>query len=188
MTSINLDALFQARLIVARFGEMDIARWWDSSGMLAKIGRVAVARGLPRTHRLARARAMFAIARARCHDVYRHPEGVTLWELPADIENAFDERWPMWMDNEASWIWLFESLETMSGGDLLAAFASISPVSSSVLDATKRMKRGVDQKAVPLGEVPAITDDLIARLAAGFSKGEPGRPVVPYAKLGGRRD
>jgi hypothetical protein len=32
MTEIDYDRLLQLRLAVARFGEMDIARWWNTTG------------------------------------------------------------------------------------------------------------------------------------------------------------
>ena len=32
--SVDLDRLLKLRLIVARFGEMDIAKWWNTKGQL----------------------------------------------------------------------------------------------------------------------------------------------------------
>jgi hypothetical protein len=183
MSAIDLENLFKTRLVVARFGEMDLARWWDTKGMLGKTGRLAVGRGLPKTHRFAQARAVFAVARARCREVYSPSDGVTLWDLPAEVESAFDERWPMWIENQADWQRCFDSLEANPGDDLLDAFAKVSPLPSATVDAAKRMKRAADQKAVPLGEFPAVTDELVSQLAVGFSKGEPGRVAVPFAKL-----
>ena len=115
--------------------------------------------------------------------MYNPPDGVTLWDLPAEVENAFDERWPVWLETQSSWQEFFGSLESMPGEDLLRAFEGICPLPATALDAAKRMKRAADQKAVPLGEVAAVTDDLVSQLAAGFSKGEPGRVAVPFAKL-----
>jgi hypothetical protein len=182
MSAIDLDNLFKTRLIVARFGEMDLARWWDTKGMLGKTGRLAVSRGLPKTHRFAQARAVFTVARARCREVYSPPDGVTLWDLPAEVESAFDERWPLWIANQPAWQPFFDALEAIPGDDLIGAFAKVAPLPSATLDAAKRMKRAADQKAVPLGEVPAVTDELVSQLAVGFSKGEPGRVAVPFAK------
>lgn len=180
---LNLDMVLKMRLVVARFGEMDLARWWDTKGMLAKTGRLAVSRGLPKTHRFAQARAVFAVARARCHEVYCPPDGVTLWDLPAEVESAFDERWPLWIENQPAWQPFFDALEAISGDDLVGAFAKVAPLPSATLDTAKRMKRAADQKAVPLGEVSVVTDDLVSQLAVGFSKGEPGRVAVPFAKF-----
>ncbi|MBK6530875.1 MAG: hypothetical protein IPF99_15065 [Deltaproteobacteria bacterium] len=35
---LDLDRLLKLRLVVARFGEMDGARWWNTSGQLATSG------------------------------------------------------------------------------------------------------------------------------------------------------
>ncbi|MBY0113217.1 MAG: BrxE family protein [Phycisphaerales bacterium] len=183
MSTIDLDYLFKIRLVVARFGEMDLARWWDTKGMLGKTGRLAVSRGLPKAHRFAQARAVFSVARARCREVYNPPDGVTLWDLPAEVESAFEERWPLWIENQPAWQPFFDSLEAMPGDDLVGAFATVAPLPTASLDAAKRMKRAADQKAVPLGEASAVTDELVSQLAVGFSKGEPGRISVPFATL-----
>ena len=58
--SIDLDRLLKLRLVVARFGEMDGARWWNTKGQLGRLGAAALRRGFPRTHRFAQARAVFA--------------------------------------------------------------------------------------------------------------------------------
>jgi hypothetical protein len=179
----DYEQLLRLRLVVARFGEMDLARWWDTKSMLAKTGRVAVSRGLPKTHRFAQARAVFAVARARCREVYNPSDGVTLWDLPADIESAFEARWQAWIENLSRGQSVFDSLEAIAGDDLLPALTSIAQLPPAALDGAKHMKRAADQKAIPLGEVSTITLDLITRLAAGFSKSEPGKVAVPYAKL-----
>jgi hypothetical protein len=44
LTSIlNFDRLLKLRLVVARYGEMDMARWWNIQGMLGLIGIVQIA-------------------------------------------------------------------------------------------------------------------------------------------------
>ncbi len=183
MNTLDLDNLFRTRLVVARFGEMDLARWWDTKGMLGKTGRLAVSRGLPKTHRFSQARAVFAVARARCREVYSPPDGITLWDLPVEVESAFDERWPQWIESQTAWQQFFDSVEAIAGDDLLGAFANVAPLPVPTLDAAKRMKRAADQKAVPLGEIHAVTDEVVSQLAAGFSKSEPGRVAVPFVKL-----
>jgi hypothetical protein len=52
---IDLDRLLKLRLVVARFGEMDIAKWWNTKGQLGRLGTAALRRGFPRTHRFAQA-------------------------------------------------------------------------------------------------------------------------------------
>ena len=85
------------RLVVARHGEMDRAGWWNTNGMLGRYGAIALERGLPRTHRFAQARVVFAVARARCEELFDAPGSVTLWRLPAEVEDQFDEHWQAWL-------------------------------------------------------------------------------------------
>lgn len=47
-TSIDLDRLLKLRLVVARFGEMDLARWWITSGQFGQLEAAAPHRGFPR--------------------------------------------------------------------------------------------------------------------------------------------
>ena len=64
-SAIDLDHLLKLRLVVARFGEMDGARWWNTKGQLGRLGAAALRHGFPRTHRFAQARAVFAVAALR---------------------------------------------------------------------------------------------------------------------------
>jgi hypothetical protein len=89
---IDLDHLLKLRLIVARHGEMDRAKWWNTNGMLGSLGAMALQRGFPRTHLFAQARAVFSVASARSQEIFDPPGAVTLWALPPDIEDEFDER------------------------------------------------------------------------------------------------
>src|SRR5262245_31083213 len=95
--AVDLDLLFKLRLVVARFGEMDIAKWWNTKGQLGPLGTAALRRGMPRTHRFAQARSVFAVASHRCAEVFNPPGCVTLWRLPESIEEAFDARWEHWL-------------------------------------------------------------------------------------------
>src|SRR5947208_13728638 len=90
-TVIDLDRLLRLRLVVARHGEMDRAGWWNTNGMLGRYGTIALERGLPRTHRFAQARIVFAVARSRCQELFDAPGSVTLWRLPANSEDQFEE-------------------------------------------------------------------------------------------------
>lgn len=49
LPSVDLNRLFKLRLVVARHGEMDVARWWNSKGMLGRYGAAVLTRGFPRT-------------------------------------------------------------------------------------------------------------------------------------------
>lgn len=63
---IDFERLLKLRLIVGRYGEMDVARWWNTQGLLGGRGAVVIRRGFPTTHFFAQARIVFAVARSRC--------------------------------------------------------------------------------------------------------------------------
>ena len=110
--AIDLDRLLKLRLVVARFGEMDIAKWWNTKGQLGRLGAAALRRGFPRTHHFAQARSVFAVAAHRCAEVFDPPGSVTLWRLPESIEEEFDARWEHWLDNAHDWTPFFQRLES----------------------------------------------------------------------------
>ncbi len=58
--ALNFDRLLKLRLVVARVGEMDLAKWWNTNGLLGRKGRILLSRGFPRTHSFAQARAVFS--------------------------------------------------------------------------------------------------------------------------------
>src|SRR3982751_179620 len=119
--AIDLDRLLKLRLVVARLGEMDIAKWWNTKGQLGRLGTSALRRGFPRTHHFAQARSVFAVAAHRCAEVFNPPGSVTLWRLPEEIEEEFDARWEQWLDNAAEWTAFFEQIAAMHGSDLAEA-------------------------------------------------------------------
>ncbi|MCK8602713.1 BrxE family protein [Desulfoferrobacter suflitae] len=96
---IDFTRLFKLHLTVARYGEMDVAKWWNTRGILGRYGTIAISRGFPRTHRFARARIAFAVARSRCEEVFNPPGCMTLWSLPAPVEDQFESQWQDWLDD-----------------------------------------------------------------------------------------
>jgi hypothetical protein len=48
--SVDLTRLLKLRLVVALYGEMDAARWWNNRSMLGHQGVSVLVRGFPRTH------------------------------------------------------------------------------------------------------------------------------------------
>ena len=133
--AVDLTRLLRLRLVVARHGEMDAARWWNSRGMLGRHGALVLARGFPRTHYFTQARVVFAIARSRCNELFRPPGCMTLWHLPAALEDQFDEHWQHWLDEADTWTPFFQELATVQGDDLLKALGAFrSPVASPARD------------------------------------------------------
>lgn len=184
--TVDLDRLFKLRLVVARHGEMDAARWWNTQGMLGRRGAVVLKRGFPATHYFAQARVVFAVARSRCNELFSPPGCMTLWNLPADLEDQFEEHWQSWLDQGDQWTPFFEKLVTLTGDDLLGALSSFNLISQVQLEAVSRLRRSAENRAVPLPGIHAANDDTITLLAAGFARGEPGSPAIPYARLEGQ--
>lgn len=182
--TINLDRLLKLRLVVARFGEMDMAKWWNTKGQLGRLGTLALRRGFPRTHHFAQARAVFAVAAHRCSEVFDPPDCVTLWRLPEIIEEEFEARWEHWLDAAGEWSHFFESLERIPGSDLMANLCSFELLSDADVEDYGRLRRSAEGRAVPLPGVFANKESDISLLAAGFARGELGALAVPYMRLG----
>lgn len=180
--TIDLDRLLKLRVIVARFGEMDRAKWWNTKGQLGPLGTSALKRGFPRTHYFAQARSVFAVADHRCREIFDPPGSVTLWRLPEATEEEFDARWESWLDNAADWAPFFQSVERLESDDLSAVLARFELVSDADMAAASRLRRSAEGRAVPLPGLYAGTDSDVALLALGFGRGEPGALAVPYAR------
>ncbi|MGH9208302.1 MAG: BrxE family protein, partial [Acidimicrobiales bacterium] len=178
----DLERLLRLRLVVGRFGEMDIARWWNTNGQLGQLGTSALRRGFPRTHYFAQARSVFAAAAQRCSEVFDPPGCVTLWRLPEAIEEEFDARWEHWLDSAAEWTPFFEQIETFEATDLHATLRSLGLTSERHSEAFLKLRRSAEGRAVPLPGVFTESDDDVALLALGFARGERGALAVPYAR------
>ena len=178
----GMERLLKLRLAVARFGEMDMARWWNTSGQLGKHGALVLRRGFPRTYRFAQARAVFAVAGHRCREVFEPPQCVTLWDLPATVEEEFEGMWERWLEQGEEWKPFFEALEKPPGADLAAVLGGLGLVSDSDLGALSRLRRSADGRAVQLPGVFAGSDADFTLLALGFDRGEPGALAVPYMR------
>lgn len=178
----DLERLLKLRLVVARFGEMDKAKWWNTKGQLGRLGSAALRRGFPRTHHFAQARSVFAVAAHRCAETFEPPECVTLWRLPEAVEEAFEARWEHWLDNADEWASIFEKLESPSGEDLAEILLDFELVETSHVDACAKLRRSAEGRAVPLPGIYSGTDADIALLALGFARGAPAALAVPYIR------
>jgi hypothetical protein len=182
--TIDLDRLLRLRLVVARFGEMDIAKWWNTKGQLGQLGATALRRGFPRTHHFAQARSVFAVAAHRCSEVFEPPGCVTLWRLPEAVEEEFDTRWEHWLDRANEWEPFFQKLETLQGTDLVAALRGFEVISDRDAEGLARLRRSAEGRAVPLPGVFSPIDADVIPLALGFARAEVGALAVPYARRG----
>ncbi len=183
MNNIDLARLFKLRLVVARYGEMDMARWWNTKGMLGRYGEIVLKRGFPRTHFFAQARVVFAVARHRCEEVFNPPGCMTLWSLPAWLEDQFEEQWYRWLDDGSSWDPFFAQVEGLPIGDLGASLSELELLTADQQEQARRLHRSSEGRAVPISGVHNPEDDVITMLTAGFACGTPGALAVPYARL-----
>lgn len=187
-SSIDLDHLLKLRLVVARFGEMDCARWWNTgdaarrTGLLGRAGSVLMSRGFPRTHSFAQARLVFEVARARCSEHFDLPGCVTLWSLPPALEDQFDARWARWLEGRAGWKDFFSSIEAPRQ-DLLEFMRMLNLATDDDIASVSRLRRSAEGRAVPVPGVHVVSNELLLTLAAGFSRGEAGKLAVPYARM-----
>jgi hypothetical protein len=175
--------LFKVRVAVARHGEMDRAKWWNTNKALGSVGALALRRGLPRTHSFAQARIVFTVARHRCDEVFNPPESATLWRLPEQIEESIEAAWEGWLDDVSSWSDFFNEISNPAEAELGALLRRLGLVAESDVSAVSSLRRSSDGRAIALPRVFGGTQDEIAQLALGFVKGAVGDLVVPYARL-----
>jgi hypothetical protein len=185
--AIDLDRLLKLRVAVARVGEGDSDRpgWWNTRGQLGRTGAAALRRGFPRTHYFAQARAVLAVAAARCAEVFDPPDCVTLWRLDAATEEAFDTRWEFWLDHAGDWTPFFQAIAALpaTGTDLVAALTKLELVDDAATARLAKLKR--TGNSVQLPGFYAATDADVMALALGFARSEPGDVAVPYARRSG---
>ena len=182
--SLDLDRVLKLRLVVGRFGEMDVARWWNTKGQLGVLGTAALRRGFPRTHYFAQARSVFAVAAQRCNERFEAPGCATLWRLPEAIEEEFDARWEQWLDYASEWQPFFKKVEVIRGSDLVATLRDLELVDDHHLAAFSQLRLSAEGRAVPLPGSFSGRDDDVTLLALGFACGEAGPLAVPYVKRG----
>lgn len=183
-STLDLDHLLKLRVVVGRFGEMDVARWWNTTGQLGPTGAVVSRRGLPRTHRFAQARAVFAVAAHRCAEVFQPPKCVTLWQLPPEVEEAFDAQWEKWLEDREAWTPFFREVEGIAPStDLPKFMVAHGLADQGQVAAAAKLKRSAEGRAVPIPGIFASSAEWLTMLALAFGKGEPGALAVPYARV-----
>ncbi|NKM43417.1 BrxE family protein [Rhizobium leguminosarum bv. viciae] len=180
---IDFDRLLKLRLVVARIGEMDLAKWWNTRGQLGRLGGAAIRRGFPRTHYFAQARSVFAVADFRCSEVFDPPQSVTLWRLPESVEEEFQAHWERCLDQADTWKAFFLELEALKETEVKTALQSFDLITHDDSELFSRLRRSAEGRAVPLPAPFTGTNQDIASLALGFGCGEPGALAVPYARV-----
>jgi len=180
MNSVDLDLLFKLRLSVARFGEMDGAKWWNTNGILGRYGALALQRGFPKTHYFAQAKIVFTVATQRCREVFPHPNAHTLWALPSDIEDQFDQKWHEWVDEADNWTPVFKEIENISGIGLPEMMLKINLATPNQLESIANFKPSSEGNSIKIDSDAPLNDHQLIMLAAGFSKGQNGKLIIPY--------
>jgi len=125
------------------------------------------------------------VAESRCRELFNPPNCITLWNLPPAVEDAFEENWQRWLDEGERWAPLFKRLAALRDGDLTEAMAGFELLTSQQREAVRKLRRSAEGRAVPLPGTYSVDDEVITLLAAGFARGEPGSPAIPYARLEG---
>jgi hypothetical protein len=182
---MDLEWLLKVRTVIARIGEMDLARWWNSNGQLGPQGASVLRRGFPRTHHFAQTRSVCMVAAARCAQIFDLPGSVTLWRLTDTIEERLDVLWESWLDDAASWRPFFERVAGLKSTDVPLSLQEFSLVTGEEVSARHNIKKSSDGRSIQL---PGVFDGgrkAVAMLALAYAAGSPGTLIVPYA---GRAD
>jgi hypothetical protein len=183
--SLNLDLLFRCRLIVGRYGEMDISRWWNTSGVLSDLGSKVAARGMPRTEFYGRARLLSAVASYRTREYFSPPGSSSLWLMPPSVEQALDEAMIGWAHESRSWPDVLVLLEYLKEKGLSQTLKNAGILTDATLDTVSNLKLGPDGKSVRLSDVISLTDETIRVLAGAFVHSKPGALLVPTVSVTG---
>jgi hypothetical protein len=179
---IDATLLMKLRLVVARHGEMDGAGWWNTRGVLSRIGKAGLSRGIPTTHYFAQARVAFAVATARCKEVFSPPACFTLWDLPPSIEEIVEAQWQVWCRSASDWESFFTQLAEVNPGDLLDRLVALQLIDQPVRTTVASLEVSAQGKAVQLPGIGYPDADSIRLLAASFARGSKGHLTVPYMR------
>ncbi|GAA0029120.1 BrxE family protein [Bradyrhizobium ottawaense] len=179
---IDLAWLMRLRTVVARLGEMDCARWWNSQGQLGRQGVTVLRRGFPRTHYFAQAKSVQMIAAARCAEIFDPPASVNLWRLTDDLEDRLDSIWEGWLEAAATWQPFFERVAALKAVDVAAALKDFDLVTDADIEAHAKIKKSSDGRSIQIPEKFEGHRRTVALLALSFSASAPGSLVVPYAR------
>jgi len=178
---MDIERLLKLRLVVARFGEMDAAEWWNTKGVLSRLGSSVFARGFPRTDLFAQGKTVFEVARLRCQEVFNPPGAITLWDLPPQAEDIFESEWRSWCADRDAWLPFFGRLQTLNREDLFVAFNEAGLFASDQQEAVRKLRRGTEGRSIPITGHKSLDDGLVDLLALGFCKGAKRELLVPFA-------
>lgn len=180
--NVDLEWLLKLRVVIARCGEMDLARWWNSNKQLGSAGSSVLKRGFPRTHHFAQARSVIAIAEHRCTQLFSPADAITLWRLSDVIEEQLISHWDGWIDRAGAWDGFFVSVGRLAISDPVNALNTLALVTPDEVRTSKKLKRAADSCGLQVGKSFSGARHEIALLALGFALGTANDPVVPFIK------
>jgi len=180
--TLDLEWLLKVRTVIARIGEMDLARWWNSNGQLGPQGASVLRRGFPRTHYFAQTRSVCMVAAARCAQIFDLPGSVTLWRLTDTIEERLDVLWESWLDEAANWRPFFERVAGLKSTDVPLSLREFGLITDEEVSARHSVKKSPDSRSIQLPDMFDGGRRTVAMLALSFAAGSPGNLVVPYAR------
>lgn len=179
----NIDQIAKLRMAVARFGEMDRSKWWNTKGLLSSLGEMAIARGFPKTHVFARSRAVFSVARIRSEEVFNPPNSFTLWRLPVELEDRVEDAWANWLESPEPWIEFLSRLEECSKGKgVMETLSKLELLSKASVEKASSLRRADDLRSVPIKPSKKSSQHAIELLAAAHESSEPGKLAVPFIR------
>jgi hypothetical protein len=127
---------------------------------------------------------VFTVAGHRCEEWSKQPEGVTIWQLPDNVEEEFDARWELWLDSAAEWKPFFEEVEAITTPDLREALRGLGLVTDRDLEELDRLRPEASGRSALLSGTFGSASDEITMLALGFAMGSVGSLTIPYARSG----
>ena len=101
--------------------------------------------------------------------------------LDARTEEAFEARWEHWLDHAGDWNAFFEAAAALAGTDVVASLRGLGLVDDADIERFGKLRRSGNVVGLP-GRY-AATDAVVALLALGFGRSQPGNLAVPYAEL-----
>lgn len=177
LTPDFLCQVLRLRLVVARLGEVELNGWWGTQDVLGATGAMVFRRGFPRTHAWARAQAVFAVARQRCAERFPDPQAITLWQLPAELEDALDQQWNHWIAEPEVWAPLLGRIAALTAPAVATALLDLNLVTPAQAQQGAALKTKGPALELPTQE---LNSAALALLALGFGQGGRGDLVVPY--------
>jgi len=177
----DFEDLFAKRRAIARIGEGDWMRWWDSNA-LNDAGDILIPRLFRRTPHLSAAHMAMLAARAR-HDsaVPREPL-IHLFNLGEVLEGAF-ERWLIQRKSEG---WSPPPMPpgdtSLGAGEALKALGLEPETDSGSIEGSHLVLGDLEQATI---DERAVRESVLRSLAGAYALGERGRLVVPYYRLKG---